>query len=152
MNEERLQAAAAFLREAVFRSRARQAAGIALKGGDLEAEASGPGNCGLGEKAALELDLSGEGQRLFAALWPESPGPEELGRIHGVMKDWIALQDALDRTRNHTLRDFREANGFDRRAYSADQSRALADALAGVNRQVDTRLDEHARRLGTPDS
>jgi hypothetical protein len=150
VDEERLHDAAAFLREAVFRSRARQAAGIALKGGDLNAEATGPANCGLGEKAALELDLSDEGGRLFTALWPATPGEEGLVRIQAVMKDWIVRQDALDRTRNHFLRDFRQEHGFDRRTYSPEQTRAFEEGLADINARVEAELHEHARRLGDP--
>ena len=147
MDEERLQDAAAFLREAVFRSRARQAAGVALKGGDLNREASGPANCGLGEKAALELDLSERGQELYEKLWPSDLGAEGLARIHAVMKDWVVLQDGLDRTRNHFLRDFRGEHGFDRRAYAPEVLEAFDQGLAEVNAKVEDRLREHAVRL-----
>lgn len=137
-SDERIQQAQAFLQEAVYRSRARQAAGTELAGGDP--------NCGLGEKAALELNLSERGAELFASLWPD---PDAVDRAHvlGVLSDWVTRQDALDRKRNHFLRDFRHANGFDRTAYTAEQREAFEQGLDAVNREVNDGLRQAAQRL-----
>jgi len=62
----RLELAESLLQEAVYRSRERQAAGVELRRGASPAA----GNCGLGEKAAIALDLSARGRELADALWP----------------------------------------------------------------------------------
>ena len=144
---QRVTDAMAFLREAVFQSRARQAAGVALKGGDLNAVADGPANCGLGEKAAVELDLSAEARSLFERLWPSGLETDAMQTVHTVMDAWVRKQDALDRTRNHFLRDFRQEHGFDRRSYAPEVLRAFEAGLEGVNAEVDAALSEHAREL-----
>lgn len=147
--DERLEQAASFLREAVFASRARQAAGVALAGIDLEGPPGGPGTggCGLGEKAAIELELSATAAAHFARLWPEAPTAAELERIRTVMRDWIVLQDGLDRARNHFLRDFRREHGADREAWSAGMRSAYEEGLAALHARMDARLREHAERL-----
>ena len=73
MSEEQQKLAEAFLREAVFRSRSKQAAGTALSGVSLDDDFA-PGRCGLGQ-VAIELGLDGKGEELFLALWPDGPLP-----------------------------------------------------------------------------
>ena len=65
MTENHVALAEEFLREAVYRSRAGQAVSTLL------AKASSPdrGQCGLGEKAAIALDLSPRAQELFDELF-----------------------------------------------------------------------------------
>ncbi len=145
--EERLELAAAFLREAVFASRARTAAGLSLGGIDLERPAGGPGSCGLGEKAAVELELSPRAASLAERLWPAALAPAEREGVRETMRDWVVLQDGLDRARNHFLRDFRAAHGTARDAWSAETARAYDEGLAALHAREDARLREHATRL-----
>jgi len=56
-------------------------------------------------------------------------------------------QDALDRKRNHYLRDFRGKHGLDRTRYSADVLRSFEEGLARVNAQETERRLEVARGL-----
>lgn len=154
---DRLALAEAFLQEAVFESRAKQAAGTALAAG----ASAKPTNCGLGRDAAIELGLSPRGRELFASLFvradatsPSRGAPSaaaaELARIRDVMTAWIERQDQLDRNRNHFLKAFRQRHGFDRRAYTAEEL-ALYDAgLAAVNAQAERERREHAERLIEP--
>lgn len=132
MDAERVSLAEAFLREAVFRSRAAQAAA-----GAFPAPSSAPGRCGLGERAAVVLDLSAEGARIFARLWPDLPPAAELERIRGVMGEWVVRQDALDRKRNHFLKAFRGQHGFDRTGYGAELLAEFEGGLARVNAEED---------------
>ena len=146
MNDERIRDAEAFLQEAVFRSRASQATSAALGGARLDREPA-PGGCGLGHEAALELDLSPAAAEIFGRLWPGGPEPSEVERTRDLMRDWITRQDALDRKRNHFLRDFRQAHGFDRAAYSAAELEEYETGLARINGEVRERLRGAAREL-----
>ena len=129
--DERQQAAEAFLTEAVYRSRAKQAAASALLA-PLDPSAA-KGRCGLGEAAAVALDLSDTGRALFAQLWPGKPAAAELARIQAQMTDWVEAQDALDRKRNHFLKAFRTKHGFDRTRYDAAQLSEFEAGLSRVN-------------------
>lgn len=117
-----------FLREAVYRSRAAQAAGVVLR------SSGGGSGCGLGERAGVVLDLSPRGDELFAQLWPRGT---ELETLRDALKRWVERQDALDRKRNHFLKDFRQQHGFDRTRYTPEQLRAFEDGLAQVNGEED---------------
>ena len=146
--------AQAFLQEAVYRSRARQAAGTALaalaeprQSVDPAPEARDAGNCGLGVKAAVELDLSDRGAELLAELWPDGLAPEALPRVREVMRAWIQRQDALDRKRNHFLRDFRGSHGADRSAYAPETLTAYEQGLDAVNAEVSAGLEAAAQAL-----
>ena len=139
-----LEAARAFLEEAVYRSRARQAASTALA---PFAGSSDARRCGLGEKAALELDLGPRGAELFEELWPAGLPDATLARVRAAMAAWIARQDALDRKRNHFLRDFRGAHGYDRAAYGPAEARAFEQGLAAVNAEVEAGLAAAAAAL-----
>lgn len=141
------------LREAVFASRARQAAAIAPPG--LRPAPEGPagsaGNCGLGAKALVDLRLSEKAAGAFARLFPaggeaDGSGPA-LEPIQGLLGAWVEAQDALDRARNHFLRDFRTRHGFDRAAYTPEERQAFEEGLAKVNARESERLHEHARQL-----
>ena len=129
-DDPRLATAEAFLQEAVYRSRAKQAALSGLAGLAPDAKL-GVGQCGLGEKAAVELDLSPKGVELADALWTEPLPEPELERVRDLMRAFVRAQDALDRDRNHFLKAFRHRHGFDRSAVHA-----RADA------------NEYRRRLG----
>ena len=130
-SEERIALAQSFLQEAVYRSRATQAAASAFAVSDA------PGRCGLGEKAAQVLDLTPEGAELFARLWPTEPEPDTLERIRGRMNAWVVEQDALDRKRNHFLKAFRQKHGFDRTAYTPTVAAEFDDGLARINASED---------------
>lgn len=139
----RLELAESFLQEAVFRSRERQAAGVELRRGARPAA----GNCGLGEKAAIELDLSPRGRELAAGLWPAGLDAGALERVRARVAEWVVEQDALDRKRNHFLRDFRGKHGFDRTQYAAETLRAFEAGLAQVNAEETQRRREAAGEL-----
>src|SRR5688572_32458809 len=79
------------LQEAVYRSRGEQA-GAAL----WRARAGTTGNCGLGEKAAVVLDLTPRAEAVFAELFPEGLGDDVLERVRDVLAAWVKRQDALD--------------------------------------------------------
>jgi hypothetical protein len=132
MTDNRTELAEEFLREAVYRSRAGQAVATFLAKG----ASSERGNCGLGEKAAVELDLTPRGQALFEQLFA-TPDEPDLKRVHDSMRTWIEAQDALDRKRNHFLKAFRGAHGFDRTKYSDAQRTELDEGLARINDDED---------------
>jgi hypothetical protein len=132
-----------FLQEAVFRSRERQAVGAELRRGAQP----NAGNCGLGEKAAIELDLSARGRELAAQLWPAGLAEAQLSALRMAVADWIVEQDALDRKRNHFLRDFRGQHGADRTKYGDELARAFETGLEQVNAQETERRREVARQL-----
>jgi len=151
MSEDRQHLAECFLREAVFQSRSRQAAGMALgqahPSAQKEEQLPGAAPCGLGEKTVVDLQLSQRAEELFRALWQRELAPTELDRIRSVMGGWIEAQDALDRKRNHFLRDFRQTNGFDRTTYTLVQAQNLEDGLGKVNHEINQRLAQAAGEL-----
>jgi hypothetical protein len=145
MDEKRIEGAEEFLREAVYRSRASQAVSTLLaKGG-----ASDRGNCGLGEKAAVALDLSPRGRELFEQLFDSrgAVAADELARVQACMRHWIEAQDALDRKRNHFLKAFRHEHGFDRTRYSPAEVAELDSGLARVNEEEDRERRSAAQAL-----
>lgn len=143
MTDERLKTAEDFLQEAVFRSRAAQAAGTSL----FAAAKPDAAGCGLGVRAEVVLELSPRGAELFAHLFERELAAEEVERVRGVMRAWIERADALDRKRNHFLKAFRGRHGFDRNAYAPDQLAEFEQGLAAVNAEVERERTEFARRL-----
>ena len=144
---ERLTKAEAFLQEAVYQSRGRQAAQVGLLRGRLEARPAGPTNCGLGLEAAIELRLSPRAIELAAELWPEGCEAGHEARVAEVMGAWCKRQDQLDRARIHFLKSFRGANGFDRTQYSPRQIAEYDAGLERINAQSNAERREHALRL-----
>jgi hypothetical protein len=140
---ERERLAQALLRDAVFQARARQAAGIGLAGGGPEES----GGCGLGPEPSTEIGLSSRGREILKELWLRPLAPTEIEHIQGSIQGWIERQDAFDRKRNHFLRDFRQAHGFDRRLYDAQVARSFEEGLERINAEADERLQEAAREL-----
>lgn len=129
-----------FLQEAVYRSRGDQAGATLLAGGSA--------GCGLGEKPSVVLDLSPRAEELFEQLFPPGKASEtDLDRVREVMADWVRRQDALDRKRNHFLRDFRALHGADRRVYDEETLSAFEAGLDRVNREVSEARGAAARRL-----
>ncbi|MCP3919356.1 MAG: hypothetical protein GY711_27785 [bacterium] len=49
---------------------------------------------------------------------------------------------ALDRKRNHFMKDFRHEHGFDRAQYDAEQAAAYRAGLDAVDAEVDAEVDE----------
>jgi hypothetical protein len=141
MNESRVDLAEEFLREAVYRSRASQSVETLL----AKPVPADRGNCGLGEKAAVELDLSERGRVLLAQLFGPAGDPDA-PRVRERMHAWIEAQDALDRQRNHFLKAFRNAHGFDRTKYSATEIEELEAGLARINAE-----ETSARRSAAED-
>ena len=62
----RVELAEQFLQEAVYRSRGAQAGAGLFASGDPDR-----GDCGLGERAAVVLDLSPRAEEVFGLLWPQ---------------------------------------------------------------------------------
>lgn len=129
--------AESFLQEAVYRSRGDQAGATLL--------AAGAASCGLGEKPSVSLDLTPRAEELFQELFGDRPVP--LGSLKDVMAAWVKRQDALDRKRNHFLKDFRATHGANRRAYALDQLDAFEAGLAEVNGEVQRARHEAATEL-----
>lgn len=140
--EERLALAEAFLQEAVYHSRSAQAGAALFAANDPEA-----GRCGLGVEAEVVLDLSPAGEKLFGRIWPDGLTPDALQTLQAVMTGWIERQDALDRQRNHFLKEFRRTHGFDRAAYTPEQAAAQRAGLDNVNGEVDEGRRAAAREL-----
>jgi hypothetical protein len=134
------------LREAVFQSRAKQAAGASLVRKDVGA---GARNCGLGDHAAVVLELSEAGRKFAEQLWPVALSEPAAVRVQALLTAWIERQDAIDRERNHFLRDFRKANGFDRAKYSPQQLVAFEAGLERVNLEENRLASEAARELAS---
>ena len=137
-SEQRVQLAQAYLREAVFASRAKQAAGSSLMQG---------AGCGLGTRAEVALDLTPRAAELARELWPRELNARELELVRTTAAEWVEQQDALDRKRNHFLKDFRTRHGFDRNAYPPDQLAAFDQGLARINAEVGERLRAAALQL-----
>jgi len=140
-DSQRLQLAEVFLQEEVYAAREKQAVRGALAASD------GPGACGLGEKAETGLDLSPRGRELFDSLFSGDLSTEEAAAARGLIDAWVTKQDALDRKRNHFLKDFRHKHGFDRGAYDEEQAGAYRRGLDAVNAEVDAVRAEFALRL-----
>ena len=134
---DRVALAEAFLQEAVYRSRGDQAGATLLSAGSA--------SCGLGEKPSVALDLSPRAEELYAELFGERA--VDLDALRARMKAWVERQDALDRKRNHFLKDFRTAHGMDRRAYSADQTAEYESGLERINAQVASERADAANEL-----
>ena len=147
-SEESLHLAEEFLREAVFRSRERQAIGVSLQ--PTRPDGSSPTNCGLGREAEVALDLSARAQGILRELWPTELAQSDLERLRAVMTNWIETQDALDRERNHFMRDFRRQHGFDRARYTTEEVSAFESGLERVNAQESSKRRAEARRLLAP--
>jgi hypothetical protein len=143
-HDARLLAAEAFLQEAVYRSRGAQA-GASLLAPDERLPDGG--QCGLGARAAVVLDLSPRAELLFEQLWPEGVSEEQLPAIQECMRLWVERQDALDRKRNHFMKEFRGQHGFDRGAYDEARSAAYRAGLDAVNGEVTEVRREVARGL-----
>jgi hypothetical protein len=147
MTDERIQQAEAFLTEAVYRSRGRQAVDAALS----PAASGEVGRCGLGEKAAVVLDLDPRGRELFEQLFGALPDDDasesRLEGIRDALKSWVKRQDALDRTRNHFLKAFRQEHGFDRTAYTKEELAAYESGLEEVNERARDELRSQAEAL-----
>lgn len=146
MDASRTELAEAFLREAVYRSRAKQGLIAALSEPDPSAS-DDAGACGLGRSAAVELGLDAKGAELFTELFGEAVDADELGRVRDVTAGWVERQDALDRKRNHFLKAFRHEHGFDRSGYDEAQLDAFEAGLAAVNEQNNRELRAAAERL-----
>lgn len=143
MDAERLRLAEEFLREAVFRSREQQAASSVER--SLRKET---GTCGLGERAAIALDLSVRGRELFEQLFGGAGGAPGAGEaIRAAMSEWIERQDAIDRKRNHFLKAFRGRHGFDRARYAPGVQSEWEAGLAGINAEEDAERRAIAGRL-----
>ncbi len=149
----RLALAEEFLQEAVFRSRAAQAAGGVFAAPAVDST----GRCGLGAEAAVELELTPRGAEIFAQLWP-SNAPSAAPVIDNVrthleirahLREWIERQDALDRQRNHFLKAFRHKHGLDRAAYSPEQLAHFEDGLERINAEVAEERRAAAQRLSS---
>lgn len=146
MNDQHLHVAETLLQDAVYQARARQAARVGLSGRRLDQQAPDVG-CGAGDLPEEALELSPQGAEILRKVWPNPLGPVAVDRVSEVLQNWIELQDALDRKRNHFLRDFRQANGFDRRDYSSEVASSFEAGLERINAEANERLQQSAREL-----
>jgi hypothetical protein len=142
LDPARVALAEELLQEAVYRSRGEQA-GAAL----LRARAGGTGNCGLGEKAAVVLDLTPRAEVVFDELFQGGVAGDALARMRAVLAAWVKRQDALDRRRNHFLKDFRQGHGFDRAHYGADVLERFEAGLERINAEAAAERATAAREL-----
>ena len=138
MSADRHDLARTFLEEAVYRSRNSQG---------LSSVFADKSNCGLGEGPVSNLDLSEKARAIFEELWPGEIEEDQLDQIRAKTRAWVERSDALDRDRNHFLKAFRQANGFDRTAYTAEQLAEYEAGLEGVNSTADLELSEAASAL-----
>lgn len=130
MSSARLEMAESLLREAVLRSRERQAASVAVS-----APRARGGTCGLGEKAAIDLDLSQRGRELYDRLWPDGLEGDVLDRVRKILETWVVEQDAIDRRRNHHMKAMRMKHGFARDEYPPGVAREFEAGLERVNEE-----------------
>jgi len=107
----------------------------------------GAAPCGLGSKTMVDLNLSDRAVELFRSIWQRDVAPTEMEKIQLVMTSWIEAQDALDRKRNHFLRDFRQTHGFDRTHYTLEQAQAFENGLGKLNNEINVRLSQAAAEL-----
>jgi hypothetical protein len=142
LEPDRIALAEAFLRETVYRSRERQAAVAAIR-----ASAVANPNCGLGERAVVVLDLSERARELLARIHPGPMEEAALVAVQDLMSDWTERQDALDRKRNHFLKEFRGQHGFDRGSYSPDARTGFEAGLARINAEENSERRAAAQRL-----
>lgn len=129
-----------FLQETVFASRQATHA----------YSPDGAQGCGLGARPAIPPDFNArQGELLTGMLEAAAKSSEAVSfdDVRACCADWIKVQDGLDRKRNHFLKDFRQANGFDRKAYSAEVEAAFKAGLDDVNQDNRRRLDAHAEQL-----
>ncbi len=147
-SEERIRAAEDLLQEAVLQSRERLAAGLALADMAVDVFAA-PGRCGLGDPVEGELELTPLGSELLHELWPQPLAPRRLTHLREVVSGWVETSDALDRKRNHFLRDFRSAHGADRTTYSPAETEEFEGGLARINGEASERLRQAALDLLT---
>ena len=141
-----LEAAQVLLSEAVYRSRAKQAASGGLGGTDLTGEV-GPGSCGLGQSALVELEASDRGRSALATLFPRASSGVPSDALARLLTRWVERQDALDRKRNHFLRDFRDQHGYDRRRYNPEQRVAFETGVDAINAQENARRKQIALEI-----
>jgi len=64
-----------------------------------------------------------------------------------VLAEWVRRQDALDRRRNHFLKDFRHAHGFDRTRYTAEQRAEFESGLERINAEENEKRAQAAEEL-----
>lgn len=144
VDSARLELAEAFLREAVYRSRAAQAAESTFPN---TSPSRASGRCGLGERAVVVLDLSDTGRELFERIWSTEPTEGEFDRLRDVMREWVVDQDVLDRKRNHFLKAFRNRHGFERAKYSTELALEYDAGLSRINTEEDEARRTAARAL-----
>jgi len=136
---ERLARAELFLQEAVYRSRATQAAGTAL----AQLAEGAQRQCGLGDGPAVVLDLTPRGRELAGELFPGGVP----AHVAPLLREWVERQDALDRDRNHFLKAFRQRHGFDRNAYSPELRAQFEQGLERVSAAAAAERSAVAERL-----
>jgi hypothetical protein len=133
------------VRASIYRTTATHPARTVLASGATSAS----GNCGLGERAAVVLDLSPRGREIFDRLFPGA-GEAVCARVHACTREWVEAQDAIDRKRNHFLKAFRGAHGDDRTRYSTVQLAELDVGLArGAHEEIRERRAAAERLLGS---
>ena len=144
-----LELAQTFLQEAVYNSRGAQAGKATMSPGGKGAD---KGQCGLGQDAAIVLDLSPNAEEVLHKLWPASLDEAGVLRLQGQMTEWIEAQDQLDRKRNHFMKAFRGKHGFRRADYDSQTLAAYEEGLDAVNQESLDALRQAAQRVLEPQS
>jgi len=90
------------------------------------------------------LDLTPRAEALFAQLFPTDLDAAGLEALRGALAAWVRRQDALDRRRNHFLKDFRNTHGFERSGYDAGQLAAFEEGLTRINTEALVELRQAA--------
>lgn len=126
-----------FLEESVFAAREAQ------HGGGPTVEAGG---CGLGARPVIPASFNKKQADLMEEMIGVSGGDAEIVVAAAVQhaEQWIKLQDGLDRKRNHFLKDFRNAHGFDRKQYPPDVEARFKQGIDAVNQENRSKLDAAA--------
>jgi len=135
--------ARSFLQESVFASRQ---ASHSFSPRALD----GATGCGLGLRPAIPDDFNDKQAELLEKLLAAANVGTEgapFSAIRDQATEWIKLQDALDRKRNHFLRDFRTQHGAERKSYSSEVEAAFKGGLQAVNDENNALLEAHAGKL-----
>lgn len=96
------------------------------------------GPAGADLAAGVRRDLSS-----LTEKWPESIRAQVAAAATGVERD----RHALDRGRNHFIKDFRQRFGMDARRYPPETKGELDAAMADFNRRKVTVIEDAAARL-----
>ncbi len=110
------------------------------------------GGCGMGPRPDAPDTWTPRQQELISLMSRTAGTPPKSDDLllHNVARtciDWIRRQDAIDRQRNHFLREFRTRHGFDRHSYDVTVEAAFREGIEAINAENRSRLDDHAQAI-----